>query len=138
MNDFERGVFILVIFVLFVGGGLMFYVVWVSVLEVKGVFLVVSCESVLVLNNILLVVLVFVVFIGMFWLLIVEMIMDCVLLVGLLFFNVVFMLFVIGFVVVLLFGFVFVWKCGNFGWVGCMMGLLVVFVIVVVVLFFII
>jgi len=135
-NDPERGVFILAILALFVGGGLTLYAARASALEAKGVFSVVSRESALVLNNILLAVSAFVVFIGTLWPLIAEMTMDRVLSVGPPFFNAAFTPFVIGLAVALPLGSVLAWKRGNLGRAGRMMGPLVALVIAVAALLF--
>ena len=66
-NDPERGVFILIILGVFLGGALTLFAARAAVLEAKGVFGMVSRESMLVVNNILLAVSCFVVFIGTIW-----------------------------------------------------------------------
>ena len=66
-NDPERGVFILAILFVFVGGALTLFSFRAGSLEAKGVFSLVSRESALVLNNILLAVSAFVVFVGTLW-----------------------------------------------------------------------
>ena len=72
-NDPERGVFILMILAVFMGGALMLYAARASTLESKGVFGLVSRETALVLNNLLLAVSCFVVFVGTIWPLVAEM-----------------------------------------------------------------
>jgi cytochrome c-type biogenesis protein CcmF len=86
-NDPERGVFILMIFAFFVGGALTLYAARASAMEAKGVFSTVSRESALVLNNVLLAVSCFVVFIGTIWPLVAEMLWDRKLSVGPPFFD---------------------------------------------------
>ncbi|MFN3293516.1 MAG: heme lyase CcmF/NrfE family subunit, partial [Gemmobacter sp.] len=66
-NDPERGVFVLLIFAVFVGGALTLFAARAGAMEAKGVFSTVSRESALVLNNVLLAVSSFVVFIGTSW-----------------------------------------------------------------------
>ncbi|MEX0285957.1 MAG: heme lyase CcmF/NrfE family subunit, partial [Paracoccaceae bacterium] len=73
-NDPERGVFILLILTFFTGGALILFSARAGVMEAKGVFGVVSRESALVLNNVLLAVACFVVFVGTIWPLVVELI----------------------------------------------------------------
>jgi cytochrome c-type biogenesis protein CcmF len=75
-NDPERGVFILLIMAFFVGGALTLYAFRASAMESKGVFSMVSREFALLLNNILLAVACFVVFIGTMWPLLAEMFFD--------------------------------------------------------------
>ncbi len=66
-NDPERGVFILIILGIFMGGALTLYAARAGAMEAKGVFAMVSRESALLLNNILLAVAAFVVFVGTLW-----------------------------------------------------------------------
>ncbi|HRM76218.1 MAG TPA: heme lyase CcmF/NrfE family subunit, partial [Paracoccus sp. (in: a-proteobacteria)] len=75
-NDPERGVFILGILAFFVGGALLLFTVRAGSMQAKGVFGPVSREGALVLNNILLAVAAFVVFIGTVWPLIAELAWD--------------------------------------------------------------
>jgi cytochrome c-type biogenesis protein CcmF len=89
-NDPERGVFILMILGFFMGGALILFAARASTMEAKGVFSLVSRESALVLNNILLAVSCFVVFIGTIWPLIAEMLFDRKLSVGPPFFDMAF------------------------------------------------
>ena len=72
-NDPERGVFILLILVFFVGGGLLLFALRASAMESKGVFGLVSRETAVVSNNVLLAVSSFVVFWGTIWPLVVEL-----------------------------------------------------------------
>ncbi len=83
--DPERGVFILMIL-----GALLLFAIRAPVLEAKGVFATVSRESSLVINNVLLAVSSFVVFIGTMWPLVSEMLFDRVLSVGPPFFDMAF------------------------------------------------
>ncbi|RFP89205.1 heme lyase CcmF/NrfE family subunit [Rhodobacteraceae bacterium 63075] len=86
-TDPERGVFLLLILGVFTGGALMLYAVRARAMEAKGVFAMVSRESALVLNNILLAVSAFIVFIGTMWPLFSEMFFDRKLSVGAPWFN---------------------------------------------------
>ena len=63
-NDPVRGVFILYILAIFTGGALTLFATRAQAMEAKGVFGVVSRESMLVVNNVLLAVSCFVVFFG--------------------------------------------------------------------------
>ncbi|PVA08387.1 heme lyase CcmF/NrfE family subunit [Thalassorhabdomicrobium marinisediminis] len=72
-NDPERGVFILAILGVFVGGGLLLFAWRATAMEAKGVFGMVSRETALVTNNVLLAVSCFVVFVGTIWPLVVEL-----------------------------------------------------------------
>ncbi|WP_432448003.1 heme lyase CcmF/NrfE family subunit [Aliiroseovarius marinus] len=72
-TDPERGVFILMILAFFTGGALILFTARASAMEAKGVFGMVSRESALVVNNILLAVSSFVVFVGTIWPLIGEL-----------------------------------------------------------------
>ncbi len=75
-NDPARGVFILVILALFVGGGLTLFAARAGAMEAKGLFALVSREGALVANNILLAVAAFVVFVGTLWPLFAEMVLG--------------------------------------------------------------
>ncbi|HAY90097.1 MAG TPA: heme lyase NrfEFG subunit NrfE, partial [Rhodobacteraceae bacterium] len=94
-NDPDRGVFILIILGVFMGGALTLFSVRASELESKGVFSYVSRESALVMNNILLAVSSFVVFVGTIWPLVAELFFDRKLSVGAPFFNLAFTPFMI-------------------------------------------
>src|SRR5210317_1122972 len=114
-NDPERGVFILAIFVIFVGGALVLYAFRASAMEARGVFSFVSRESALVANNILLAVSSFVVFIGTIWPLISELFFDRKLSVGAPFFNAAFTPFMIALGLILPIGAIVPWKRGGLG-----------------------
>ncbi|MEZ5769502.1 MAG: cytochrome c biogenesis protein CcsA [Paracoccaceae bacterium] len=75
-TDPTRGVFILFILAFFTGGALTLFAARAQAMEAKGVFGMVSRESALVLNNILLAVSSFVVFTGTVWPLVAEMLFD--------------------------------------------------------------
>jgi cytochrome c-type biogenesis protein CcmF len=89
-NDPERGLFILLILVFFTGGALTLFAARAQSMEAKGVFGMVSRESGLVLNNILLAVSSLVVFVGTIWPLVAELAFDRKLSVGPPFFNMAF------------------------------------------------
>ena len=112
-NDPERGVFILGIFVLFVGGALTLFAARATAMEARGVFSFVSRESALVANNILLAVSSFVVFIGTIWPLIAELFFNRKLSVGEPFFNAAFTPFMIVLGLLLPIGAMIPWKRGQ-------------------------
>ncbi|WP_370226578.1 heme lyase CcmF/NrfE family subunit [Pararhodobacter marinus] len=114
-SDPERGVFILMIFAVFVGGALTLFALRSAALEAKGVFALVSRESALVLNNVLLAVASFVVFVGTMWPLVSEMAFDRVLSVGAPFFDAAFTPFMIALAIALPVGAVLPWKRGQLG-----------------------
>ncbi len=112
-SDPERGVFILMILAVFLGGALTLYAARAGSLEAKGVFGVVSRESGLILNNILLAVSAFVVFIGTIWPLVAEMLLDRKLSVGPPFFDAAFTPFMVLLALALPIGSMLAWKRGN-------------------------
>ena len=112
-NDPERGVFILIILGVFLGGALTLYAARAGKLEAKGVFSVVSRESGLVMNNILLAVSAFVVFIGTIWPLVAEVAFGRTLSVGPPFFDAAFTPFMVALAIFLPFGSILAWKRGN-------------------------
>ena len=112
-SDPERGVFILMIFAFFMGAALTLFAWRGPAMEAKGVFATVSRESALVLNNVLLAVASFVVFVGTMWPLVAEMFFDRTLSVGPPFFNAAFTPFMVALAVVLPVGAVLPWKRGN-------------------------
>lgn len=112
-NDPERGVFILMILVFFTGGALTLFAARAQAMEAKGVFGVVSRESALVSNNILLAVSSFVVFVGTMWPLVAEMIWDRKLSVGPPFFNMAFTPFMVVLGLILPVGAMIGWKRGT-------------------------
>ena len=109
-NDPERGVFILIILAIFMGGALSLYAARAGALEAKGVFAMVSRESALVLNNILLAVSALVVFVGTVWPLVAELLFDRPLSVGPPFFNAAFTPFMLGLAVIMPIGAILPWK----------------------------
>ncbi|MDB6176949.1 heme lyase CcmF/NrfE family subunit [Paracoccus sp. Z330] len=113
-SDPERGLFILAILLAFVGGALTLYAARASEMTAKGVFAPVSREGALVLNNVLLAVSAFVVFIGTMWPLFAEMMWDRKLSVGAPFFNKAFTPFMIALALVLPIGSLVPWKRAKF------------------------
>ncbi|KEJ97913.1 cytochrome c-type biogenesis protein CcmF [Pseudosulfitobacter pseudonitzschiae] len=114
-NDPERGVFILAILAIFVGGALTLYALRAGAMEARGVFGMVSRESALLINNILLAVACFVVFVGTMWPLVAEMFLDRKLSVGPPFFNMAFTPFMVVLGLVLPVGAVMPWKRAKLG-----------------------
>jgi len=109
-TDPERGVYLLLITGIFMGGALVLYALRAERMEAKGVFSVVSRESALVANNILLAVACFVVFIGTIWPLVAEMFFDRKLSVGPPFFDAAFTPFMVALAVILPVGALMSWK----------------------------
>ncbi len=109
-TDPERGVFILLILGVFIGGALTLYAARAGAMEAKGVFGLVSRESALVLNNILLAVAAFVVFVGTVWPLVAELVWARKLSVGPPFFNLAFTPFMIALALILPIGAMLPWK----------------------------
>ena len=109
-NDPERGVFILMILCFFMGGALLLFALRAGAMEAKGVFSTISRESGLVLNNLLLAVSTFVVFIGTIWPLVIEMFTDRTVSVGPPFFNMAFTPFALAMAVAMPLGGMLAWK----------------------------
>ena len=114
-NDPERGVFILMIMAFFMGGALILFTIRAGAMEAKGVFSLASRESALVVNNLLLAVSCFVVFVGTMWPLVAEMFFDRKLSVGPPFFNAAFTPFMIALGLFLPLGSVLPWKRARLG-----------------------
>jgi cytochrome c-type biogenesis protein CcmF len=114
-NDPERGVFILMILGFFTGGALLLFAFRAGSMEAKGVFSTVSRESGLIVNNLLLAVSCFIVFIGTIWPLLAEMFFDRTLSVGPPFFNAAFTPFVFVLAVVLPIAAMLPWKRARVG-----------------------
>ncbi|MDO6585480.1 heme lyase CcmF/NrfE family subunit [Salipiger sp. 1_MG-2023] len=114
-TDPERGLFILAILVVFTGGALTLFAARAGTMQAKGVFGVVSRESALVANNILLAVACFVVFVGTLWPLVAEMLFGRKLSVGAPFFNMAFTPFMVLLGVILPVGALLGWKRGKMG-----------------------
>lgn len=109
-NDPERGVWILLIMGFFMGGALVLFSIRAGAMEAKGVFSISSRETALVMNNLLLAVSCFVVFVGTMWPLVAEMFFDRKLSVGPPFFNAAFTPFMIALGLILPVGSVLPWK----------------------------
>ncbi|SLN16335.1 heme lyase CcmF/NrfE family subunit [Roseisalinus antarcticus] len=112
-NDPERGVFILIILAVFVGGALTLYAARAGAMRATGAFQTVSRESALVLNNVLLAVSAFVVFIGTIWPLVAEMAFGRTLSVGPPFFDAAFSPFFVLLALILPVGSMLAWKRGR-------------------------
>ncbi|MGO4852543.1 heme lyase CcmF/NrfE family subunit [Phaeovulum sp. W22_SRMD_FR3] len=109
-NDPERGVFILFILAIFVGGALTLYAARAGSMQARGMFALVSRETALVLNNVLLAVAALVVFVGTVWPLIAEIAWNRKLSVGAPFFDQAFTPFMIALAVLLPVGALMPWK----------------------------
>jgi len=109
-NDPERGVFILAILVVAIGGALTLYAARANSLRSNAAFSTVSRESGLVLNNLLLVVATIVVFVGTIWPLVAELVMGRKLSVGAPFFDMAFTPFMIVLALALPVGAIMPWK----------------------------
>jgi cytochrome c-type biogenesis protein CcmF len=114
-NDPERGVFILLILAVFMGGALTLFAARAAAMEAKGVFALVSRESALVANNLLLAVSCLVVFVGTLWPLFAELVFDRKLSVGPPFFNMAFTPFMVALAAILPLGAVMPWKRADLG-----------------------
>jgi len=114
-NDPERGVFILMILAVFMGGALTLFAARAGTMEAKGVFSMVSRESALVANNLLLSVACFVVFIGTIWPLVAELLWDRKLSVGAPFFDAAFSPFMVALAALLPIGAMMPWKRAQVG-----------------------
>jgi cytochrome c-type biogenesis protein CcmF len=114
-NDPERGMFILWILGITIGGSLTLFALRASAMESKGPFSTVSRESGLVLNNVLLIVATLVVFVGTVWPLFSELLFGRKLSVGAPFFDAAFTPFMLVIVVVLPIGAVLPWKRAKLG-----------------------
>jgi cytochrome c-type biogenesis protein CcmF len=112
-NDPERGVYILMILAVFLGGALILFALRAGTMESKGLFAMVSRESALVANNLLLAVSCFVVFVGTIWPLLAELLFGRTLSVGEPFFNAAFAPFAVGLAVILPLGAMMPWKRGE-------------------------
>jgi len=112
-NDPERGVFILMILAVAIGGSLTLFALRASSLTSKAVFSLVSRESGLIVNNVLLIVAAFVVFIGTIWPLLAELIFGRKLSVGAPFFDLAFTPFIVAIAMVLPIGAMLPWKRAN-------------------------
>ncbi|MCK0142315.1 heme lyase CcmF/NrfE family subunit [Aliiroseovarius sp. F20344] len=113
-SDPERGVFILFILLFFTGGALTLFAARAGAMEAKGVFGFVSRESALVVNNILLAVSSFVVFVGTIWPLVGEA-FDRKISVGPPFFEAAFTPFMVVLALVMPIGAMLPWKRASIG-----------------------
>ena len=114
-SDPTRGVFILAILAVFTGGALVLFALRAGAMEAKGVFGMVSRESALVVNNILLAVSCFVVCTGTLWPMLAEMAFDRTLSVGPPFFDLAFTPFMVVLGLVLPVGALLPWKRARIG-----------------------
>ncbi|MCP5037037.1 MAG: heme lyase CcmF/NrfE family subunit [Rhodobacteraceae bacterium] len=114
-SDPTRGVFILGILAAFVGGALVLFAFRGRSMEARGVFAMISRESGLLLNNILLAVSSLVVFIGTIWPLVAEMFFDRKLSVGAPYFEAAFTPFMVVLAIVLPIGAMLPWKRARLG-----------------------
>ncbi|MDP3863042.1 MAG: heme lyase CcmF/NrfE family subunit [Phaeovulum sp.] len=131
-SDPQRGLFILAILAIFVGGALTLYAARAGAMQAKGVFGMVSRESALVLNNILLAVAALVVFVGTVWPLVAELFWARKLSVGAPFFEKAFTPFMLALAIALPIGAVMPWKRASFAralrplWAAAVLALAVV------------
>ena len=114
-NDPERGVYILAMLAIFMGGALTLFAARAGAMQAKGVFAVISRESALVANNILLAVSAFVVFLGTVWPLAAELLFGRKLSVGAPFFDAAFTPFLVALTAILPIGAMLPWKRGTLG-----------------------
>jgi cytochrome c-type biogenesis protein CcmF len=114
-NDPERGIYLLVITGVFMGGALTLYATRAGALEARGMFSLASREAALVANNILLAVAAFVVFVGTVWPLVAEMVFGRKLSVGAPFFDAAFTPFMVALAALLPIGAVLPWKRARLG-----------------------
>lgn len=113
-NDPERGVFILAILAVAIGGALTLYAARATQLKSNAVFSLVSRESGLVFNNLLLTVAAAVVFVGTIWPLVAEIITGAKVSVGAPFFNIAFTPFMVVLAMILPIAAMLPWKRSNF------------------------
>ena len=114
-TDPERGVFILAILGVFIGGALTLFTFRAASFEAKGVFGLVSREAALVVNNLLLTVAALVVFVGTIWPLVAEILLGRALSVGAPFFDAAFTPFMVALALVLPLGAALAWKRADLG-----------------------
>ncbi|KFE35955.1 heme lyase CcmF/NrfE family subunit [Thioclava atlantica] len=114
-SDPQRGIFILAILAFFVGGALTIYAFRASAMQAKGVFSMISRETALVVNNILLAVAALVVFVGTVWPLVAEMFFGRKLSVGAPFFDQAFTPFMVILALILPVGAMMPWKRARLG-----------------------
>lgn len=109
-SDPERGVYLLAIAGFFIGGALTLFALRANSLESKGVFGLASRESALILNNVILAVSAFIVFLGTIWPLIAEMGWGAKISVGAPFFDATFTPFMVLLAAILPIGALLPWK----------------------------
>ncbi len=114
-NDPERGKFILMILGFFMGGALTLFAFRANALEAKGMFSMVSRETALIANNLLLAVSAFVVFVGTIWPLVAELLFNRKLSVGVPFFDAAFTPFMVIIAIILPVGAMLPWKRAEVG-----------------------
>ena len=114
-SDPARGVFILILLAVFTGGALTLFAMRAREMEARGVFGLVSRESAILVNNILLAVACFVVFFGTMWPIAAEMFFDRKLSVGAPYFNAAFTPFMVALGAILPVGAMLPWKRGRLG-----------------------
>ena len=112
-NDPARGVFILVILVLFIGGALVLFALRANTLQAGGVFAPVSREGALVLNNLLLTCACATVFIGTLYPLVLEAVTGEKISVGAPYFNLTFVPLCLPLAIAMPFGQQLAWKRGS-------------------------
>ena len=112
-TDPERGLFLLGIMAVFMMGGLTLFAVRASAMQARGVFGLKSRETMLVLNNVLLAVACFVVFVGTIWPLVAELFFDRKVSVGPPFFEAAFTPFMVALGLLLPVGAILPWKRGD-------------------------
>ncbi len=109
-TDPTRGIFILAILGVFSGGAFLLYILRSHALAPAGAFGIISRESALIANNLLLVVAMSVVFVGTFWPVIMELFFERKVSVGAPFFNTAFTPFMIALIAILPVGAMLRWK----------------------------
>ncbi len=114
-SDPARGVFLLGILAIFMMGALTLFAARAGAMQARGVFGLISRESALVVNNILLAVAAFVVFTGTIWPLVAELFFERKLSVGEPFFNLAFTPFMLALGLVLPVGAMLPWKRAKLG-----------------------
>ncbi len=114
-SDPARGVFILAILAVFVGGALTLFAARSGSMTTRSVFAPVSREGALLLNNLLLAVSAFVVFVGTLWPLAAELFAGRKLSVGAPFFEQAFTPFMVALAIALPIGAILPWKRGRIG-----------------------
>ncbi len=114
-SDPERGVFLLWMLALFIGGSLTLYAWRAPAMQTSAVFATVSRESGLLLNNLLLVVATLVVFVGTMWPLLTEVLTGRKISVGPPYFDAAFTPFMVALAMILPVFSTLPWKRGDLG-----------------------